>query len=128
MKRFLLDTHIFLWWISDNPKLYDAARKTISDPKNELYLSAASTWEMVNKSKLGKLSLTETPEAFIRKQLYFNNIKSLDITVEHTLAVSALPLVHNDPFDRLLIAQATLEGLVIITDDEWIRKYNITVL
>ncbi len=128
MKRFLLDTHIFLWWISDNPKLYEAAGKTIADPKNELYLSAASTWEMVNKSKLGRLSLTETPEAFIRKQLYFNNIKSLDITVEHTLAVSALPLIHKDPFDRLLIAQATLEGLVIITDDEWIRKYNITVL
>jgi PIN domain nuclease of toxin-antitoxin system len=128
MKRFLLDTHIFLWWISDNPKLYEAAGKTIADPNNELYLSAASTWEMVNKSKLGRLSLTETPEAFIRKQLYFNNIKSLDITVEHTLAVSALPLIHNDPFDRLLIAQATLEGLVIITDDEWIRKYNITVL
>lgn len=128
MKRFLLDTHIFLWWISDHPNLYETARNTIGDSKNELYLSAASTWEMVIKSKIGKLSLTETPEAFIRKQLYFNNVKSLDITVEHTLGVSALPLLHNDPFDRLLIVQATQEGLILITDDEWIKKYNIPVL
>ncbi len=126
--RFLLDTHIFLWWILEDPKLPRAARDAIIDSDNELYLSSASTWEMIIKSTLGKLSLPASPETFIRNQLDLHEITTLYITIEHTFALAALPMIHKDPFDRMLIAQAIYENLTLITDDPTIKQYHVKVL
>lgn len=126
--RFLLDTHIFLWWVLDNPKLDERIRDFISDTEDPLFLSAASAWEMVIKSQIGKLELSEPVVEFIQKQLAANNIQSLDITTEHALSVFTLPMLHKDPFDRLLIAQAKVEHMVIITDDQLVKRYDVRVL
>ena len=122
---YLLDTHIFLWWILENPKLTQNTRDIISDPNNILYLSTASTWEMVIKSGIGKISLPLSPEKFIRNQLFLNDISVLDIKLEHTLSLANLPMIHKDPFDRILIAQAKWEDLTFITDDAMIQKYSV---
>ncbi|OQX26317.1 MAG: twitching motility protein PilT [Desulfobacteraceae bacterium IS3] len=125
--KYLPDTHIFLWWITDNSKLSDHVRKVITNPDNEIFLSSASTWEMVIKSSIGKLSLPPSPDLFIRKQTALNEIKILNVTIEHTFAVLKLPMIHKDPFDRILIAQAITEDLILITDDLLIKKYAVTV-
>jgi len=126
--KYLTDTHIFLWWITDNPRLSEHVRKAVASPENEIFLSSASTWEMVIKSSVGKLSLPSSPDLFIRKQLALNDIKILNVTIEHTFALLKLPMIHKDPFDRILIAQANAENLIIITDDVLIKKYGITVM
>jgi PIN domain nuclease of toxin-antitoxin system len=99
--KCLLDTHIFLWWILEHPKLPRIAGNALADPDNALYLSAASTWEMVIKSAIGKLSLPASPETFIREQLLLNDITPLPILIEHTFALASLPMLHKDPFDRI---------------------------
>jgi len=126
--KFLLDTHIFLWWILEDPKLSRFAGDVIADSDNELYLSSASTWEMIIKSAIGKLSLPASPEMFIRNQLYLNEITPLYITIEHTFALATLPMIHKDPFDRMLIAQAIYEDLTLVTDDPTIKQYHVNVL
>lgn len=126
--KFLLDTHIFLWWILEDPKLPRAAGDVIADSDNELYLSSASTWEMIIKSTLGKLSLPASPEIFVNEQLQLNAISPLPITIEHTFALATLPMLHKDPFDRMLIAQAIHENLTLITDDPIIKQYPVKVL
>ena len=125
---FLLDTHVFIWWVLDHPKLTELMRQAITDRRNHLYLSAASTWEMVIKSRLGKLVLPEPPATFIEAQLRVNAIDPLPITIQHTMEVAALPAIHRDPFDRMLIAQANSDHLVLITDDALIRQYPVKVL
>lgn len=124
---FLLDTHIFLWWVLDNPKLEERIRDFIGDTEDPLFLSAASAWEMAIKSQIGKLELSEPVVEFTRKQLAANDIQSLDITTEHALSVFTLPMLHKDPFDRLLIAQAKVEDMIIITDDQLIKRYDVRV-
>jgi PIN domain nuclease of toxin-antitoxin system len=94
---FLLDTHIFLWWILEDPKLPRMTGDVLADPENALYFSAASTWEMVIKSAIGKLSLPASPETFLREQLLLNDITPLPITMEHTFALAGLPMIHKDP-------------------------------
>lgn len=126
--KFLLDTHIFLWWILDDPKLPRLAGNALADPDNTLYFSAASTWEMVIKSAIGKLSLPASPETFIREQLLLNDITPLPITMEHTFALTTLPMLHKDPFDRMLIAQSISEHFTLMTDDPLIKQYNVAVL
>ncbi len=126
--RCLLDTHIFIWWITDDPRLGQCARDAITDPTNELFLSAASTWEIMIKARLGKLVLPERPEAFIDNQLATNRVEPLPITVQHTMGLKSLEDVHKDPFDRILIAQANCGDLVLITDDPWIKKYAVSTL
>jgi PIN domain nuclease of toxin-antitoxin system len=123
--RYLLDTHIFLWWVLDNPKLSEPFKKAIAHPDNDLYLSSASTWEMVIKASIGKLSLPSSPETFIRHQLLINEMTPLDISIEHTFALATLPMIHKDPFDRILIAQAIYENLVLMTDDPLIKNYKV---
>ena len=126
--KFLLDTHIFLWWILAHSKLPRAVGDVVADPDNELYFSAASTWEMIIKSAIGKLSLPASPEMFVKEQLFLNDITPLPITMEHTFALANLPMVHRDPFDRMLIAQAIDENLTLITDDPIIKQYPVKVL
>jgi len=126
--KYLLDTHIFLWWVTDHPKLSENAGEIISNPLNEIFLSTASTWEMMIKSHIGKLTLPNSPQIFIRDQIIQEQLKVLSITLEHTFALEELPMLHKDPFDRMLISQAISEKMVLITDDETIKMYPVTTL
>lgn len=126
--KALLDTHTFLWWITDNPKLSSHVHKFISNGKNELFLSAASGWEIAIKAQLGRLKIPEKPELFISDQMVINSIQGLPIQISHAVHVYNLPLHHRDPFDRMLIVQAQLEGLPILTDDPQISQYQVKVI
>jgi len=122
--RVLLDTHTFLWWILDDPRLSARARQIISDGRNELLLSAASGWEVATKAGLGKLDLPDDLESFILDQMALNAIDGLPIRMSHALRVHRLPHHHRDPFDRLLVSQAQLEDLPILTADPHIAQYS----
>ncbi|MCK4765886.1 MAG: type II toxin-antitoxin system VapC family toxin [Candidatus Aminicenantes bacterium] len=122
---YLLDTHVFLWWITDNPKLSREARKVISDPANDLFLSTAGIWEIMIKTKIRKIGLPENSKEFIVDQISLNAINILNISIDHSFEIYSLPEIHKDPFDRMLIAQAKIEGLTIISADSFIRQYEI---
>jgi PIN domain nuclease of toxin-antitoxin system len=121
----LLDTHAFLWWISDDPQLSERAHAVMSNAANTLYLSAASGWEMAIKSRLGKLDLPKEPESFMIEQLHPNRIEPLSIFLRHALHTYRLPMLHRDPFDRIRIAQSHLESLPILTVDPAITQYTV---
>jgi len=126
--KALLDTHTFLWWITDNPQLSPLAREIITDADNELFLSAASGWEMVIKARLGKLQLPDNADSFISEQLALNAIVSLPVQMSYALHVYALPNHHRDPFDRMLVAQAQMERLPILTADPQIGRYAVETI
>jgi PIN domain nuclease of toxin-antitoxin system len=126
--KVLLDTHTFLWWITDHPKLPSRVREIIGDGNNELFVSAASGWEIAIKAQLGRLQLPDEPQRFILEQLSLNAIQSLPIQISHALHVFSLPNHHRDPFDRILISQAQLEGLPILTADPQISLYPVEVI
>ncbi len=126
--KALLDTHTFLWWITDKPQLSHLAREIITDADNELFLSAASGWEMVIKARLGKLQLPDNADSFISEQLALNAIVSLPVQMSHALHVYALPNHHRDPFDRMLVAQAQMERLPILTADPQIGRYAVETI
>ena len=119
-----LDTHVLLWWLADDPTLSQTIRAAISDGKNLVFVSAAVAWEMAIKSALGKLDIPSNSEA----ALTANRFQLLPITIPHALAVADLPHHHNDPFDRLLIAQAKVESLTLVTGDEQIKKYDVPIM
>ena len=126
--RALLDTHAFLWWITNDPRLSKKVREIISDGENELFLSVASGWEMAIKAGLGRLQLPPNPEHFILEQMALNAIESLPVQMSHALHVYKLPAHHRDPFDRMLIAQAQLQNLPILTVDPQIARYSVKVI
>ena len=126
--KALLDTHTFLWWITDDQRLSAIVRDIISDGENNIYLSAASGWEIAIKAKIGKLSLPDDLIPFIAEQLTVNAISSLPIQMSHTLHTYSLPPYHRDPFDRLLVAQSILESLPLLTSDSQISKYPVQVV
>ena len=126
--KYLLDTHVFLWFILDNEKISSKALNIISNRNNELFLSAASGWEVAIKAHLGKIQLNNNPEIFIPEHLSANSIKSLPIKMSHMLHTFTLPFHHKDPFDRLIISQAQLEKMSIITADPLFEKYTIKLL
>ncbi|OGQ00812.1 MAG: twitching motility protein PilT [Deltaproteobacteria bacterium RBG_19FT_COMBO_52_11] len=126
--KILLDTHAFLWWITDDQKLSSRAREVISDAENELFFSAASGWEISIKVQLGRLKLPEEPERFIPEQLRLNFIRSLPIQMRHALFVSTLPNHHRDPFDRMLVAQAQLEEMSILSADLQMSRYQVELI
>ena len=119
-----LDTHVLLWWLADDVTLSQTIRATISDGKNLVFVSAAAAWEMVIKSVLGKLDIPSDLEA----ALTANRFQPLPITIPHALAVVDLPHHHNDPFDRLLIAQAKVEGLTLVTRDGQNKNYDVSIM
>lgn len=127
--KVLLDTHVFLWWITNQlENLSPKAEEVMRDGKNELFLSAASGWEIAIKAQLGKLTLPEDPISFIAQQLHLNAIHPLPIQLNHALHVYALPSHHRDPFDRMLVAQSQVEKLPLLTLDPQIARYQVEVI
>lgn len=122
--KFLLDTHVFLWSVAEPQKLHPKTRAAIADRKNDVQLSIASIWEIAIKYGLGKLTLPLPPGELFGKNIEALRIRVLPISAEHALAVAQLPRVHADPFDRMLIAQATLDNLIIVTSDAAFKKYS----
>ena len=125
--KILLDTHIFLWWITDSPQLSETAREVIANGNNALYWSAASTWEVSIKYSLGRLPLPAPPEDLLPLEFSRNHIESLPVIDEHAFRAGQLPRHHQDPFDRMLVAQAQFEPLVLLTNDRKLEQYEIEV-
>jgi PIN domain nuclease of toxin-antitoxin system len=125
--KILLDTHVFLWWVTDDRRLSRRAKDLISDGDNEILLSAASGWEMAIKSGLGKLKLPEDLGEFLHDQMGRNGIGGLPVLLKHAVRVRRLPDHHADPFDRLLVAQAQIEDLTLLTADKNIKKYDVSI-
>jgi PIN domain nuclease of toxin-antitoxin system len=123
--RLLLDTHAFLWFVMGSPNLSHVARTLIEDEANERFMSVASLWEMAIKSSIGKLTLSAPFDVLVPQQLAVNGVELLDISVDHASAVSTLPFHHRDPFDRLLVAQAMVESMSIISIDTAFDSYPV---
>lgn len=122
--RLLLDTHVLLWWLNDDPALGQAARRAIAAGRNTVYVSAASAWEIAIKKHMGKLSAPGN----LRDVIEETRFVELPVTIEHAIATEELPLLHVDPFDRMLIAQARIENLTLVTHDERIMEYEVKTL
>lgn len=123
--RLLLDTCTFLWVITDAPDLSNRARGLFSDPGNEVFLSAVTTWEIALKYALGRLPLPQSPQRYIPEQREKHRINSLPLEEEAALYVNRLPEHHKDPFDRMLVCQAIVHGMAILTPDQRITQYPI---
>ena len=126
--RILLDTHIFLWFISGHTHLSAGVRDAIRDSDNEVYLSAISIWEAIVKYQLGKLPLPEHPETYLPKQRDLHRIASLALDESSVAKLAKLPPLHRDPFDRMLICQALQNGLTIATVDTAVHAYSVSVM
>ena len=122
--RILLDTHFLLWWLANDPQLGDRAREAIAEPENLIFVSAATVWEIRIKQGIGKLVLPVRFAEVLADQAF----ESLAVTAEHAHALVDLPLLHRDPFDRLLIAQARHERLTLLTRDHIIEQYDVLTL
>ena len=125
--KLLLDTHVFLWFISGDRRLPIALRESIRTPGNQVYLSAASVWEAIIKYHIGKLPLPEPPEIYLPRERERHLIDSLSIDEATVARLGRLPTLHRDPFDRILICQAIQHDLVIATVDNAIRAYPVQV-
>jgi PIN domain nuclease of toxin-antitoxin system len=122
--NLFLDTHVLLWWLDDNPALSETGRNAISNPDNLIVLSAVVIWEIRIKQALGKLEIAPNFYHAIKTQ----GFDLLSITSDHAYAVGDLPMHHRDPFDRMIIAQAKVEGLSVVTHDPVFKKYAVSVL
>jgi PIN domain nuclease of toxin-antitoxin system len=123
--RFLADTHTFVWATTDDERLGRAVRRVLADPSSEILLSLASVWEMAIKASLGKLELRVPVGTYVETQLAETGIALYDITLDHVVRVAELPLHHRDPFDRLLIAQALCDDLILLSADESFDAYGV---
>ncbi len=126
--RFLLDTHVWLWTLVSPDRIRPQVRSQLRDPSNTLFLSAASSWEIAIKYRIGKLPLPEPPARFIPARLARDGIAALAVEHHHAAALADLPLHHRDPFDRLLLVQARLEQLTLVTADRPLRAYEADLL
>jgi PIN domain nuclease of toxin-antitoxin system len=126
--KYLLDTSVFLWALGAEHRLNPRARNLLSSNDAELYLSAASSWEIAIKFALGTLELPKPPSQFIPNAVSLLAIRTLDITHFHSLMAGELPPYHRDPFDRMLIAQARLENMVLLTADRVLLKYDVKTM
>jgi PIN domain nuclease of toxin-antitoxin system len=122
--RLLLDTHVFIWWNEDSEKISRRSREAIADSGNDVFVSAASVWEIGLKRALGKLRFSQP----IVPAIAAHRFQTLPISGEHAEAAAALPYHHTDPFDRLIVAQADLEGLVLGTQDRKMEPYRVALL
>ena len=126
--RALLDTHSFLWVTADDPRLSQEARRVIMDPGTDLLFSAATAWEIAIKLQIKKLHLPSEPAKFIGDQMSLLRMTELPVSIEHAVGVAGLAMHHKDPFDRLLVAQAVVERVPIITGDPQIGLYGVQVI
>jgi PIN domain nuclease of toxin-antitoxin system len=120
--KLLLDTHLLLWAAGEPDRLSAAARRLLNDANNELFFSAASLWEVVIKSKLGRSDF-QADARILRRSLIDNSYGEMPILSSHVVAIDGLPPIHMDPFDRILIAQATVEGITLISADPIVMEY-----
>ncbi|HEU4527067.1 MAG TPA: type II toxin-antitoxin system VapC family toxin [Actinomycetota bacterium] len=123
--RLLLDTHAFLWWVAADERLSPRASALIADGSNQVLVSAASAWEIVLKSGLGRVEVPTPVDRFFTAQLEMNAFLPLPIHMRHALGLEALPDVHRDPFDRILVAQAVAEDLTLVSRDRELRDYPV---
>ena len=123
--RLLLDTAVFIWLVDGDARLSAQARELIVDPSNEVYLSAASAWEIAIKYSVGRLLLRVPPDEYVTGQRRLHRIEALPVGEQAALQVHKLPAFHRDPFDRIIIAQAIVEGLAVVTPDPQIRQYPV---
>lgn len=123
--KFLLDTHCWLWLQTERKRLGADLLQTLADPSNRRYLSAASVWEIAVKYSIGKLPLPESPSIYVPERMRLNQVEGLPITQVHALAAADLPSRHRDPFDRILVAQARVEGLTLVTGDKVLERYDV---
>ena len=126
--NILLDTNALLWSLADSDRLGLAVRLLITEPRNVVYVSAASAWEIAIKMSLGKLSAPDDASAWLPEALRTSRFTPLSITIEHALGVHSLPKHHADPFDRLLLAQAIAEQLTIVTGDRQFEAYGVPLV
>lgn len=126
--RALLDTHSYLWWVTGDPRLSEAAKEVIEDGRNEVLLSVASAWELAIKSALGRLELANPIDELLPDSLARNGFRPLTVELPHALRVARLPPIHTDPFDRLIVAQAQVEDLPILTSDPAITRYEVDTI
>ena len=125
MARYLLDTHVFLWAVTNNPRLRSATNDAITSGANDTFVSVASIWEISIKQGIGKMpELPGDPDEMVDE----TGFDTLDINATHARVAGQLPLLHRDPFDRMLVAQAQIEDLVLITDDPGIEQYGVATL
>lgn len=125
MTRYLLDTHVVLWWEDNSPRLSPRHRALLEDGGNDVVLSTVSVWEAATKSSQGKLSLPREPLQFFQKAVDKNGYTVLPVHLSHAAGVFSLPPVHSDPFDRLLISQARSENLVLLSNDVIFANYDL---
>jgi len=123
--RLLLDTHAWLWWLTDDRRLGRRARQAIANPRSEIHVSAASAWEVAVKEALGKLRLGK---ADLEAEIAANGFVELPVRIRHALVAGRLPPVHEDPFDRMLVAQSRVEELAVVTADPVFERYGVEVV
>lgn len=126
--KYLLDTQVWLWLQADPDRISDQVLRRLSRQDSEPILSAASCWEIAIKFSIGKLPLPEGPEIYVPKRIATSGVQSLALEAAHTLSVAALPMHHRDPFDRVLIAQAQVEGLTVVTADRKFEPYDVRLI
>jgi PIN domain nuclease of toxin-antitoxin system len=126
--RYLLDTGVWLWSLWEPERISRKGRAALADLGNDVFLSAVTSWEVAIKSGAGKLKLPEPPGTYVPRRMADQGIRPLPVSHQHALAVFGLPDHHRDPFDRLLIAQANLEDMILITADRMIEKYPVQLL
>ena len=126
--KILLDTHIFLWMFLTPKRISANVESLLKDSTNEIFLSSASSWEISIKYSIGKLKLPDAPEIYVPDRIKRANLQRLEITHEHTLAIANLPQIHKDPFDRLLITQANVENLTLLSADSIFDKYPVKLI
>ncbi len=123
--RLLLDTHVFLWWLADDPGLRPAAREAIADPDTIVHVSAVTVWELTIKAALGRIDVVG---ADLAGEIAANDFVELPFTARHAVRAGGLPRHHDDPFDRMLLAQAGLENLTLVTRDPAFEAYGAAIL
>jgi PIN domain nuclease of toxin-antitoxin system len=126
--KLLLDTQCLLWWFTEPERLNSAAIEQIVAEDNELFFSVASAWEIAIKVGIGKLPLPEPVDVYVASRMRLLGAKSLDIILPHAYRVATLPLLHRDPFDRILLAQAQIEQMTLVTADEILTQYGVDIL
>lgn len=126
--KLLLDTHVVIWWLSAPERMSSKTLKAITASETQVYLSAAVTWEMAIKASLGRLELPKSPMALSRELIYAHGFLPLYIEHDHAARAAGLPQIHQDPFDRLLIAQAQSEKFTLVTADAKMKQYDVKIM